>query len=125
MLRHPTLRGREFRVPLPSHVLEAVARLGLSELALDARIFTVGDLLARRIALLSRRFQPNLGIGPERNQFLLAAEAVLEAPTLAAIRRDEQIEPQPVEQLDVLAARLHRTDLRFRKHQTPPYRNDK
>src|SRR4051794_26496515 len=69
----------------------AGARRDFLQASLRARIATLGDELACRIACLSRFGERHAGICAERQRLLLAGEAIGEPPQLGAGRPHEKI----------------------------------
>ena len=99
MTCHPS--WRELRVPFTGDSLKTLcASLGdLFCLARFARIDAERELLAGSVALLSRRFQTNVGIDAKGKPLLLPTKAIFPAPPLAAGRADFKIKPAAIENL--------------------------
>jgi hypothetical protein len=94
-------------------------------LALDARIDGVREKLARFVPLLPRALESNVKIGAERDQFLAAADPLLESPQTAARRRYEQKQSALVVQLVRFLTWLGGPNLGIAEHGylTPRYPN--
>jgi hypothetical protein len=68
-------------------------------------------------ATLPGDLERDFGVPPEGEQFLLALEEILEAPTAVTGRGEEQIQPVSVKELDGPIGRFGVTDRRVRELQ--------
>lgn len=90
-------------------------------LALLARIEAFGQQVTHRVGLAPRDRQRRVRIGAERQHVALAAEAVVEAPTVLAVGVDEEQQDEAVAVGQALAriARLDCADRRVAGDQVP------